>query len=84
MRRCKEKKGLHHLSGPTIKMVSNEEHIKECHPSMKPCSNEALKVLNEQEKQLKEKIMKMIIKGKANDNEVIRVCAWILNKFKRL
>ncbi len=48
-----------------------------------PTSKDALKTLNEKEKELKEKLMKNIIKSKASNKEVIRVLAWCILKFKR-
>ena len=56
------------------KMVINRED----------CSKEKLKVLNEKEKELKEKIFKVIIDSKATDKEAIRVLAFLINAMKRI
>jgi len=45
-------------------------------------SKEALKELNDKEKQLKEKVFKSIVDSKATDTETIRVLAFLINKFK--
>ena len=52
--------------------------------SLKLTSKESLKVLNEKEKKLKENIMKVIIKSKTSNKDVIRVLAFLINSFKRL
>lgn len=48
------------------------------------CSKEALKVLNEKEQGLKEELMDIIIKSNAKDREVVRVLAFLINKFKNV
>jgi len=50
----------------------------------KPVCKEALKHLNDKEKELKEMMMKAIIKSKAKDSEIVRVLAFLINSFKRL
>ena len=67
-----------------IKNVAAEKNIEVIDISLKPTSKDALKVLNEQEKQLKENIMKEIVNSKASDKETIRVLAFLINSFKRL
>lgn len=61
----------------------DEEQLKEGEIK-KPTSKEALKTLNEKEKELKEKLMKVIIKSKASNKEVIRVLAFLINSFKKI
>ena len=51
---------------------------------LKPCSKEALKELNDKEKQLKEFWMEIVLAMKPSNKEVIRVSAWFINKFKRV
>ena len=50
----------------------------------KPTSKEALKVLSEKEKFLKEEILRISTKYHISDGEIIRVCAYILNSLKRM
>jgi len=47
-------------------------------------SKNALKVLNEKEKKLKEDIIKVIIKSKSSNQEVVRCLAFLINSFKNL
>mgnify|MGYP001602471743 CR=1 FL=1 len=47
------------------------------------CSKEALKELNEKEKQLKEFWMQIVLATNPSDKEVIRVSAWFINHLKR-
>jgi len=63
-------------------MVPNLKYVNL--PTEKLTSKEALKVLNEKEKQLKEDMMKIIINSKAKNIEIVRVLAFLINSFKRL
>jgi len=69
---------------PNLRAVSNIKSNNVEDENIKPTSKEALKVLNEKEKQLKEDIFNLIVKSKASDLEIVRVLAFLINAFKKI
>jgi hypothetical protein len=65
-------------------MKTKTKKGKQSDKKYKPTSKEALKILNPKEQQIKEVLMQDIIASGANNQEVVRVLAFLINCFKKI
>jgi len=69
---------------PNLRAVSNIKSNNAEDENIKPTSKEALKVLTEREKHLKDNIFKLIVESHVSDKSILRVLAFLINSFKKI